>query len=74
MLVFSLSLIINLYFVIPAVITKTFNPNAKLAISISIPSKQTKSEIETHPVGAESAQYNLKTYKLFCPSYSLSRF
>ena len=40
-------LIIDLYFLVPAVI-------AEIVISIGIPSKETKAEIEIHPVIAEA--------------------
>ena len=42
-------LIIDLYFVIPAVIAQIFNPIAELVIPIGIPSKEGKAEIEIHP-------------------------
>ena len=51
--IFSCSLfflIIYLYLLIPAVITQIFNPIANLVIPIGIPTKETKSEIGTHPV------------------------
>ena len=47
---FFFFLIINLYFLIPAVITKIFNPIAELVILIGIPSKEVKAEIEIHEV------------------------
>ena len=47
---FFFFLIINLYFLIPAVITKIFNPIAELVILIGIPSKEVKTEIEIHEV------------------------
>ena len=53
MLLFLFFLIINLYFLIPAVITQIFNPIAELAIPIGIPTKEAKAEIETHPVISE---------------------
>ena len=46
-------------------------------MSIGVPTKEAKEETETHPVTTEakiSVQYNLKLRKLFCSSYSLSRF
>ena len=48
-----LFLIIDLYFLIPAVITKIHNPIAELVILIGIPTKEAKAEIETHPVTVE---------------------
>ena len=44
---FFIFLIIDLYFLVPAVI-------AEIVISIGIPSKETKAEIEIHPVIAEA--------------------
>ena len=45
--------IIDLYVLIPVVITEMFNPIVQLAIPIGIPTKEAKSEIETHPVIVE---------------------
>ena len=47
---FFIFLIIDLYFLIPAVITQIFNPVAELVIPIGIPTKEAKVEMETHPV------------------------
>ena len=44
---FFIFLIIDLYFLVPAVI-------AEIVISIGIPSKETKAKIEIHPVIAEA--------------------
>ena len=46
-------MIINLYLLIPAVITQIFNPLAGLAIPIGTLTKEPKGEIETHPVIVE---------------------
>ena len=46
-------LIIDLYFLIPAVIAQIFNPNAELVISIGIPTNEVNAEIETQPLTAE---------------------
>ena len=43
-------LIINLYFLTPAVITQIFKPIPELAITIEIPTKEEKTEMETHSV------------------------
>ena len=51
---FFIFLIIDLYFLIPAVITQIFNPVAELVIPIGLPSKEAKAEMETHPVIVES--------------------
>ena len=51
---FLFFLIIDLYFLIPAVIAKNFNPTAELVIPIGIPTKEAKVKIETHPVTAEA--------------------
>ena len=50
---FFFFLIIDLYFLIPAVITQIFNPIVELPIPIGIPTKEAKAEIETHPVIVE---------------------
>ena len=67
-------LIIGLYFLIPAVIAQIFNPTAELVMYTGIPTKEGKAEIETHPVTAEvekvTFQYDLKSCKPFCSSYS----
>ena len=47
-------LIIELHFLIPAVITLIFNLIAELAVPIGIPSKEAKIEIEIHPVTTEA--------------------
>ena len=52
--VFYFFLIIDLCFLIPAVIAQIFNPIAELVISIGIPTKETKAEIEMHPVISEN--------------------
>ena len=51
---FSFSLIIDLYFLIPAVIGKIFNQNAELVIPTGIPTNEAKAKRETHPVIAEA--------------------
>ena len=50
---FVFFLIIDLYFLIPAVVPQIFNPIAQLVVSIGIPNKDAKAEMETHPVTAE---------------------
>ena len=47
-------LIIDLYFLIPVVIAQIFNPIAELVIHIEILIKEAKSELEIHPVIAET--------------------
>ena len=47
--VFFFFLIIDLYFLIHAVITQIFNPIAELVIPIGISTKEAKAETETHP-------------------------
>ena len=44
---FHFFLIIDLYFLIPTVISKIFNPIADLVIPMGIPAKEAKAEIET---------------------------
>ena len=43
-------LIIDLYFLIPAVIAQIFNPIAEIVIPIGIATKEAKAEMKTHPV------------------------
>ena len=47
---FYFFLFINLNFLIPAVITQSFNPIAELVIPIEIPIEEAKAEMKTHPV------------------------
>ena len=47
-------LIIDLYFLIPAFISQIFNPIAELVVTIEIPSKETKLEVEIHPIIVEA--------------------
>ena len=46
---FFLFLIIDLYFLNPAVITQIFNPIVELVVPIGIQTKEAKAEIKTHP-------------------------
>ena len=50
---FYLFLIIDLNFLIPAVIAQIFNPVPELVIPIGIPTKEEKAEMVTHPVLVE---------------------
>ena len=50
---FLFFLIIDLYFLIAAVIAPIFNPNAELVIPLGTPTKEAKTEMETHPVIVE---------------------
>ena len=43
-------LVIDLYFLIPAVIAQIFHKIAELVIPTGIPTKEAKIEMETHPV------------------------
>ena len=52
--VFFFFLIIDLYYLIPAVIAQIFNSVAELVIPIGIPIKEAKAEMETHPVIVEA--------------------
>ena len=54
MILFVFFLIIELYFLIPAATVQFFNPIAELLVSIGIPSKEAKAEIEIHPVIVEA--------------------
>ena len=44
----------DLYFLIPAVIAKVFNPIAELVTPIGNPTKEAKPDIETHSVIAKA--------------------
>ena len=48
-------LIIDLHFLIPAVVTQISNPLVEFVIPIRIPTKQAKVGLETHPVIVEIA-------------------
>ena len=51
---FSYFLIIDLYFLVSAVIAQIFNPVTEIVVSVEIPSKGAKAEIEIHSVIAEA--------------------
>ena len=65
---FFFFLIIDLYFLIPAVIAQIFSPITELVTLILIPTKEAKAEIETHP------RSQIKPYKPFWASYSSIHF
>ena len=50
---FLFFLIIDLYLLIPAVVTQIFNPIVELAIPLGFLAKEAKAEMETHPVIVE---------------------
>ena len=50
---FFFFLITDLYFLIPAVIIQIFNPIAELVIPIRILTRETKADMETHPITEE---------------------
>ena len=70
---FFFSLIIDLYFLIPAAIAQSFNPIAKLVVPIGIPSKEAKTEIEIHPAIAQAKirkfSIQFRVVKHFCAFY-----
>ena len=47
-------LVINLYFLVPAFLVQVVSRTGELAMSIGIPTNEAKTEIETHPVIAET--------------------
>ena len=51
---FLFFLIIDLNFLIAAVITQTFNPTVELVVPIGITTKEAKAKIGIHPVIAEA--------------------
>ena len=57
-------LIIDLYFLIPTVIAQIFNLIAELVISIEISTKETKEEMETHPVIVENKKESVQSKKM----------
>ena len=54
LLCFLFFLIIELYFLIPSIITEIFNPIAELVIPIGIPTKEVKVEMVMHPATVET--------------------
>ena len=69
-MLFLFFLIIDLYFLIFAVIAQIFNPIAEFVIRIGISIKETKAEIKTHPIIVEitvSGQNNSKLYHFCMP-------
>ena len=54
MFLFLFLFLIDLYFLITAVIAQIFNPIAEVVTPMVIPSKGAKAEIEIHPVTAEA--------------------
>ena len=75
---FLLFLITDIYLLIPAVIAQIFNPIAELIITIGIPIKEAKAEIETYPATAEAKIRKCSIWfrlpKPFCAFYSLIHF
>ena len=49
-MLFLFFLIIDLYFLILAVIAQIFNPITELVIPMGIPTKEVNAQMETHPV------------------------
>ena len=70
---FFFFLLIDFYFLIPAVTTQIFNPFAEPAIPIGIPTKEVKAEMETHLINVTD-QHNSKLCKRFYGPYSLTHF
>ena len=52
--ILGMNLIIDIKFLIPAVILQFFNPTTEPALPIGISNKEAKTGIETHPVDAVS--------------------
>ena len=52
-MLFFFFLIINLYYLIPAIITQIFNSTAELIILTGIPTKEAKAATEMYPVTVE---------------------
>ena len=51
---FSYFLNIDLYFLIPTIITQIFNPTAKLVIPKGMPTNEAKAETKIHPVTVDA--------------------
>ena len=68
-MIIFLFLFINLYFLIPAVITQTCNPVAELVITIGTSTREAKAEMKTHPIIVEislnEGQFNWKFSNTF---------
>ena len=47
-------LVTDLYFVVYSVIAQILNPTAEFTVPIGVPTKEEKTEIETHPVIADT--------------------
>ena len=66
---FLFFLIIDVYFLIPAIIAPISNPTAELVIPTGIPNSKKKAEIGRHPVTTEikkkNVQSNLNSFKPF---------
>ena len=75
---FFFYLIIDLYFLILAIIAKIINPIVELIMLLEISIKEAKSEMEIHTVAAKSkfrkCSIHLKLYKRFCSHYSTIHF
>ena len=56
---FCFILIMDLYFLVPAVNPQISNPNAELLMTIRNPTKEAKAEIETNPVTIEAKMFNI---------------
>ena len=54
MLIINYDLLCLLYFLLSAAISQSFNPIAKLVISIGIESKEATVEFQIHPVTTEA--------------------
>ena len=69
---------IDLYFLIPAVIAHIFNSISELVIPIGIPIKEVKAEIEMHPVIVEvkirSYSIKFRFVQTFFDFYSFVHF
>ena len=62
-------LIIDLHFLIAAVIANIFNPTAKPVIPIRIPTKEAKSKIETYPAIVEAKIRNCSIKRGFVQTF-----
>ena len=67
-------LIIDLHFLILAVIAQILNHMAELGIPLGIPSNEAKEEKNLQKLKQENVQYNLESYKPFYTYYSSIHF
>ena len=71
---FLVILIIDLYFLLPKIIAKHFNPTKELIMPIGIPTKEAKIENKTHPVIEEANVSRFNITKRLCERFCIFQF